>query len=76
MIREVHTYGRLIPLKENQTSGIQHEGFGTKLTKLAEQIARENGFKKMAVISGVGVRGFYRKFGYRLAGTYMTKKLS
>jgi elongator complex protein 3 len=76
MVREVHTYGRLIPLNTPSAPGIQHEGFGTRLTKLAEKIALENGFKTMAVISGVGVRGFYRKNGYRLKGTYMVKRLS
>ncbi len=76
MLREVHTYGRLIPLNTKSEPGIQHEGFGTKLTKLAEKIAMEHGFQQMAVISGVGVRGFYRKNGYRLKGTYMTKKIS
>lgn len=74
MIREVHTYGRLIPLKSQET-GIQHVGFGTRLTNEAEKIAKKSGFKKMAVISGVGVRGFYRKLGYKLEGTYMTKKI-
>ena len=74
MIREVHTYGRLIPLKK-KLAGIQHAGLGTRLTEKAEQIARRAGFKKMAVISGVGVRGYYRKLGYKKLGTYMIKNL-
>ena len=41
----------------------------------AEKLAREAGFKKMAVISGIGVRAYYRKLGYRRHGTYMIKKL-
>ena len=41
----------------------------------AEKIARENGYEKIAVISGIGVRGYYRKLGYRLEGNYMVKKL-
>jgi len=74
MIREVHTYGRLIPLK-NKLKGIQHAGLGTRLTLRAEELARKAGFKKMAVISGVGVRGYYRKLGYKKVGTYMIKNL-
>jgi len=74
MIREVHTYGRLIPLNKKQT-GIQHAGLGTRLTLKAEEIARRAGFKKIAVISGVGVRGYYRKLGYKKEGTYMIKNL-
>jgi len=27
------------------------------------------------VISGVGVRGYYRKLGYRLEDTYMMKEI-
>jgi len=74
LIREVHTYGRLIPLKKS-LSGIQNQGFGTKLVQEAEKIAKLKGWEKIAVISGVGVRGFYRRLGYRLQGTYMIKSL-
>ena len=74
MIREVHTYGKLIPLKSKE-KGIQHMGFGTRLTNEAEKIAKEAGFSKISVISGIGVRGFYRRLGYKVAGTYMTKKI-
>jgi elongator complex protein 3 len=74
LIREVHTYGKLVPLK-GKTKGIQHMGLGTRLTQKAEEIAQQAGFDKMAVISGVGVRGFYRKLGYKLSGTYMLKNL-
>ena len=75
MIREVHTYGKLIALKKSTEKGIQHLGFGTRLTNEAEKISRKAGFTKIAVISGVGVRGFYKKLGYRLQGTYMVKSL-
>ncbi|KKR05958.1 MAG: Histone acetyltransferase, ELP3 family [Parcubacteria group bacterium GW2011_GWC2_39_14] len=74
LVREVHTYGRLVPIKKAGT-GIQNQGLGTQLSLEAEKIALKNGWKKIAVISGVGVRGFYRRLGYRLSGTYMTKSL-
>ena len=41
----------------------------------AEEMAKKNGFKKIAVIAGIGTREYYRKFGYRLQGTYMVKSL-
>jgi elongator complex protein 3 len=39
----------------------------------AERIAREeHGSKKLAVISGIGVRSYYARLGYKLEGPYMT----
>ncbi len=77
IIREVHTYGQMLPIYRGQTStgSPQHKGLGKKLIKQAEKITKKYGFKKIAVISGIGVRGYYRKLGYRLENTYMLKKL-
>ena len=36
---------------------------------------REHNDHRMAVISGVGTRGYYRKLGYKLNGPYMCKAL-
>jgi elongator complex protein 3 len=41
----------------------------------AEKITKKMGYTKIAVISGIGVRGYYRKLGYRLKGTYMVKTI-
>jgi elongator complex protein 3 len=57
-------------------SQAQHRGFGKRLLLRAEQIARSRGKKKMVIISGVGAREYYRKFGYVLQGAYMCKKLN
>jgi len=73
IIRELHVYGAEARLGEK--GQVQHEGFGTRLLEKAEAIGRENGIKRMAIISGVGVREYYRKFGYRLEGSYMCKNL-
>lgn len=52
------------------------QGFGTLLMEEAERIARDEHFStKMAVISGVGTRDYYRKLGYELDGPYMSKLL-
>lgn len=74
IIREIHTYGLQIPI-DTKSSSAQHLGFGKKMVKRAEEIAKKSGYKKIAVISGIGVRLYYRKLGYRLCGTYMVKSL-
>ena len=76
IIREVHTYGKLAKISEASSASPQHIGLGRKLILEAEKIAREE-FKygRIVVISGVGVRGYYKKLGYKLRDTYMTKKL-
>lgn len=75
IIREVHTYGPALQIGEKNKKASQHIGFGKKLINEAEKIARKNGYKKMAVISGVGVRDYYRKLGYKLEDTYMVKNI-
>jgi len=74
MIREVHTYGQLMPLKSKQKA-VQHIGLGKRLIQEAEKIAKKQGFKKIAVISGIGVREYYKNLGYTLWKTYMVKNL-
>ena len=74
MIRELHVYGRAVPIGAKESSAFQHRGFGEKLLKTAEEIAKEN-YDEIAVISGVGVREYYRKFGYRKRFEYMVKRL-
>ncbi len=75
-IRELHVYGQAVPIGEKTDLGVQHKGFGRRLLEEAEKIAREKfDSKKMLVISGVGVRGYYRKFGYEKEGVYMGKRL-
>ncbi|MDD3498327.1 MAG: tRNA uridine(34) 5-carboxymethylaminomethyl modification radical SAM/GNAT enzyme Elp3 [Candidatus Moranbacteria bacterium] len=76
LIREVHTFGKLISISQKDKKYPQHIGLGKKLIKEAEKIAREEfGAEKIAVISGVGVRDYYRKLDYRLKDTYMVKKV-
>jgi elongator complex protein 3 len=73
IIREVHTYGQEIEVGESGKT--QHMGYGRKLITRAEKIAKDAGYKNISVISGVGVRDYYRKFGYHLIGEYMVKSL-
>ncbi len=74
LIRELHIYGTATAIGEEGM--VQHKGWGKKLMRKAEEIAKKNGKKKMVVISGVGVKEYYRKLGYEKEGTYMVKELS
>ncbi len=74
LIRELHVYGRAVPLGSKEREAFQHRGFGERLLKIAEEIARER-YDEVAVISGVGVREYYRRFGYRKRFEYMVKRL-
>ncbi|MDP2708883.1 MAG: tRNA uridine(34) 5-carboxymethylaminomethyl modification radical SAM/GNAT enzyme Elp3 [bacterium] len=73
IIRELHVYGELVPVGGGKK--VQHAGLGKLLMAEAEKIARRNGYEKIAVIAGVGVRGYYRKLGYRLEKSYMVKRI-
>jgi elongator complex protein 3 len=76
IIRELHTYGKLIGLSGKDKTSPQHIGLGKKLMQVVEKITkREFDLDKIVVISGVGAREYYRKLGYKLADTYMEKRL-
>ena len=74
IIRELHVYGRTLNLGEKSKNSVQHAGLGKWLMQEAEEIVKKQGIKKLAVISGVGVREYYRKLGYKLYKGYMIKK--
>lgn len=76
LVRELHVYGSVVPLAVKDPRKFQHQGLGTLLMKEAERIARDEHFSsKIAVISGVGTRDYYRRLGYYLEGPYMVKSL-
>ena len=66
MVRELHIYGPTLKISEKANSEWQHKGLGKLLMKEAERIAMVKGCKKIRVISGVGVREYYKKLGYKL----------
>jgi elongator complex protein 3 len=75
-IRELHTFGPEVPLSEKNVVGVQHRGLGQALLKEGERIAMEEiGAKRMAILSGVGAKEYYRKFSYHDKGHYMVKEL-
>lgn len=76
IVRELHVYGPMMPLGEREKELWQHQGYGEELLKEAERISCEEYDKKEILItSGIGVRNYYRKFGYERKGPYMAKKL-
>jgi elongator complex protein 3 len=76
IIRELHVYGSVVPVEGRDSSKFQHQGYGALLVREAERIAREeHRSEKMAIISGIGTREYYRKLGYHLEGPYMVKML-
>ncbi|MCX6824918.1 MAG: tRNA uridine(34) 5-carboxymethylaminomethyl modification radical SAM/GNAT enzyme Elp3 [candidate division SR1 bacterium] len=77
LIRELHVYGQVEGLekKVKKNSKVQHKGFGKQLMELAEAIAHQHKYKKLSVISGIGVKEYYKRLGYKSEGTYVVKKL-
>ncbi len=76
IVRELHVYGKQAGIGVVGIAGsAQHKGFGSQLLHVAERIAREHGKRKLLVISGIGVREYYRKLGYERDGPYMAKAL-
>jgi ELP3 family radical SAM enzyme/protein acetyltransferase len=75
LIRELHVYSTLSNVGNNDNHSLQHKGYGRKLIEKAEEIAKTNGFNKIAIIAGTGVRNYYKKFGYNLIDTFMMKLL-
>ncbi len=77
MVREIHIFGSEVPLGDQDDLAAQHKGLGSQLLKEAERIARDEiSTGKIAVISGVGARDYFRNTGgYELEGPYMTKIL-
>jgi elongator complex protein 3 len=76
IVRELHVYGPLVPVGKHSAGAWQHKGYGADLLKEAERIAHvDYGVKKLLVISALGTRRYYMRFGYERDGVYVSKKL-
>jgi len=77
IVREIHVFGAAVPIGGQNDLAAQHKGLGNKLLKEAEKIARDDySISKIAIISGVGARDYFRsECGYGLEGHYMVKDL-
>ena len=77
LLRELHVHGALVPLgRDAGPREWQHRSYGALLLERAEDLSRSGGFRQIAVLSGIGVRPYYRKRGYARRGPYMMKELA
>ncbi|VVB73303.1 Uncharacterised protein [uncultured archaeon] len=75
MLRELHVFGPEVRIGEKESGSPQHRGLGARLMEEAERIAAGHGCGRIDVISGIGVREYYRNLGYALEGPYMVKRI-
>lgn len=75
MIRELHVYGQLQNASDKKAGFVQHKGLGKTLMYQAEKIARDNGYKKISVIAGEGVKPYYERLEYQPIGAFMIKSI-
>ena len=75
IIREVHVYGQSLKVGMEKDGAAQHIGLGTGLLEKAEQVAKEAGFSKLAVIAAIGTREYYANRGFEIGEMYMVKDI-
>lgn len=76
LIREVHVYGQSLPVGAERPGAAQHAGLGTRLLQKAEEIAKERGYTRLAVIAAIGTRRYYLSRGFQRGELYLIKDLS
>ena len=75
IIRELRVLGREAPLGKRTSEAFQHRGYGKQLLNEAERICKEEyGKKQLFVLSGIGVKPYYRSLGFSDHGVYLGKK--
>lgn len=78
IVRELHVLGQMVDIGANSefTTTSQHKGYGSRLLEKAEEIVKnEFGMNSISIISAIGTRQYYKRFGYELNGPYVTKEL-
>src|SRR3990170_3515394 len=76
IVRELHVYGPVVPVGKHQTKAWQHKGIGQQLLTKAEHITQEEyNRRKIVIISALGTKQYYKRFGYHHDGPYMSKTL-
>jgi elongator complex protein 3 len=73
LIREVHVYGQSLAVGAEQNGAAQHIGLGTALLQKAAELARQHGFRRLAVIAAVGTRRYYEARGFQRGELYMVQ---
>jgi elongator complex protein 3 len=75
IIREIHVYGTLVSIGEESEGEAQHLGLGKHLIEISEEITKREGYQKLAVISAIGTREYYKKRGFTKDNLYMKKNI-
>jgi len=75
IIRELHVYGQVERLGEQDSGQTQHRGYGKKLIEAALQITKDQHYSKLSVISAIGTREYYRKQGFKDGQLYQSSSL-
>ena len=75
MIREVHVYGLSLGIGTAMAGRAQHLGLGSKLIESAAGLAATRGYLRLAVISAIGTRDYYRKRGFADGELYQIRDL-
>jgi elongator complex protein 3 len=75
IVRELKVAGELVPIGGTDSEKWQHHGYGRELLQNCEDICQEEHVESILIMSGVGVRDYYRRFGYERYGPYMMKRL-
>ncbi|MCK5562881.1 GNAT family N-acetyltransferase, partial [Candidatus Bathyarchaeota archaeon] len=74
IVRELHVYGPLVPVGKHIVKAWQHKGYGKVLLSTAERISKEDyGRRKVVVMSALGTKPYYKRFGYDYDGPYVSK---
>jgi elongator complex protein 3 len=74
IVRELHVYGPAVPVGERDAASWQHKGYGISLLREAERLStQEYDVRKIIVLSALGTKEYYSRFGYTQDGPYMSK---
>ena len=76
LIRELRVTGPMVSIGAAADKEWQHRGWGQTLLKTAERVATDRGKHTLTVLSGIGVKQYYRRLGYHDNGIYLSKTLS
>jgi elongator complex protein 3 len=77
VVRELKVLGLEVPVDAPAARNVeyQHRGLGRALLEAAEEMARDDGYRSLFVLSAVGTREYYRKLGYGRAGPWMSRTI-
>ena len=76
IIREVHIYGQSLGIGATAGEEAQHRGLGRQLIERCREIAAAAGYERLAVISAMGTRAYYRRLGFDDGDLYQSLSLS